>query len=101
VGIHITSLVVQERQADEDVPIIGLFWAIAGEDIIIISLPFGDLLVCQELGRSRGQDGGRLHGACIAALHVSFLNFWFGHLSLYVCLGALGATTVKLKGWMG
>ena len=78
-GIHITSLVVQECQAGKDLPIIRFFWAITAEDVIIIPLPFGDLMPCYGSSFSRGPDCGRLDSACVDALHVPFLDFWSGH----------------------
>lgn len=73
------SLVVQDRQAGEDLQITCFFWAIAAEDVFIIPLPFGDLMPCHGSGFSRGPGCGRLHGACIDALRVPFLNLWSGH----------------------
>ena len=96
--IHITSLVVQERQAGEDLQIICFFGAIAAEDEFIIPLPFGDLMPCHSSGSSRGPGSGRLHGACIDSLHEPFLNFWSGH---YLYLSILGALTVKPRGGGG
>ena len=48
-GIHITSLVVQERQAGEDFHMICFLRSIATEDVSVIRLSLGDLMPCRGL----------------------------------------------------
>jgi len=52
-GVHIASLVVQERQAFENRQVVRRFLAIAVEDELVVALPFGNVIPCHRLGSSR------------------------------------------------
>ncbi len=45
VSVYIARLVVQKGQAGEDLEIIRLFAAIAAEDVLVIPLPFRDVVI--------------------------------------------------------